>query len=142
MGQLTMTTDEREAFLAEMHIGVLSVERPDGPPLATPVWYQYAPGGTVEISTESQTQKAGLLRAANRATLTVQREAYPYAYVTIDGPVTFGQATDELRTAIAVRYLGEELGSTYVANAAHDDDLLIQIRPERWYSIDFSKLEQ
>jgi hypothetical protein len=33
---LTMTPDEREAFLAQLHIAVLSVGRASGPPVTGP----------------------------------------------------------------------------------------------------------
>ena len=45
MSEFTMSKAEREAFLAGVHVGVLAVERDDGPPLASPVWYRYWPGG-------------------------------------------------------------------------------------------------
>ena len=39
---VTMSRDERERFLAGVHVGVLSVASPDGGgPLAVPVWYAY-----------------------------------------------------------------------------------------------------
>ncbi|HAS08990.1 MAG TPA: pyridoxamine 5'-phosphate oxidase, partial [Acidimicrobiaceae bacterium] len=46
-----MTVEEREQFLADVHVGVLAVERPDGPPLAVPVWYDYRPGGELWVLT-------------------------------------------------------------------------------------------
>ncbi len=45
-----MTCAEREDFLAGVHIGVLGVERPGGPPLLTPVWYRVS-DGVVELNT-------------------------------------------------------------------------------------------
>ena len=46
---VTMTRDEREQFLAGVHVGVLSVASVDGgAPLAVPVWYVYQPGGPVK----------------------------------------------------------------------------------------------
>ena len=44
---LRMSEDERQAFLAGVHIGVISIEREDGPPLTVPIWYGYEPGGNV-----------------------------------------------------------------------------------------------
>lgn len=38
---LAMTTEEREAFLTGMHVGVIGIERADGPPLTVPIWYGY-----------------------------------------------------------------------------------------------------
>lgn len=138
-----MSTDEREAFLADLHVGVIAVERPDGPPLAVPVWYRFL-DGVVEVTTEEASVKARLLRTAGRASLSVQREEYPYAYVTVEGPVTFGEATQEQRIAIAARYLGAEAGAGYVASTQDGegggDDVAITLTPERWLTVDYSKL--
>ena len=47
-----MSRQEREEFLAGLHVGVLSVASQDGGgPLTVPVWYTYSPGGTVNVST-------------------------------------------------------------------------------------------
>jgi nitroimidazol reductase NimA-like FMN-containing flavoprotein (pyridoxamine 5'-phosphate oxidase superfamily) len=35
---------EREAFLADVHVGVLGIGRADRAPLPVPVWYGYVPG--------------------------------------------------------------------------------------------------
>ena len=40
---LTMTRSEREAFLAAVHVGVISIERAGQAPLAVPIWYDYDP---------------------------------------------------------------------------------------------------
>ena len=43
---LVMTVEEREAYLADLHVGVVSVAGADGrAPLAVPVWYRYEPAG-------------------------------------------------------------------------------------------------
>ena len=70
---------KHEAFLADVHVAILAVERDDGPPLASPVWYRYRPGGDVELMTEDESLKGRLLRSAGRAALSVQRETFPYA---------------------------------------------------------------
>ena len=64
----SMTVAEREAFLAEVHVGVLAVERPGRGPLALPIWYRFA-DGVVEIGMDGSSLKAQLLRAAGRATM-------------------------------------------------------------------------
>jgi hypothetical protein len=73
----------------------------------------------------------------SRATLCVQRQTLPYAYVAVEGPVALASATRDTRVAIAVRYLGEEAGTAYV-DTSGDDDLLVTIHPERWWSVDFA----
>ncbi|WCO68446.1 TIGR03618 family F420-dependent PPOX class oxidoreductase [Iamia majanohamensis] len=141
MGELSMATDEREAFLADVHVGVLSVERADGPPLTVPVWYRYTPGGVVEVNTEAESLKGRLVRAAGRASLCAQREEMPYAYVSVDGPVAVVPATDEGRLSMAVRYLGEEMGQAYVDNAPAADEVVLRLTPERWFSVDYAGLD-
>ena len=36
---LTMTKQERETFLAAVHVGVISIERAEAAPLTVPIWY-------------------------------------------------------------------------------------------------------
>lgn len=140
MGALSMSQSEREAFLAELHVGVLTVERPDGPPLATPIWYRYTPGGAVEFTIEAGGQKGRLLQAAGRATLCAQREHVPYAYVTVDGPTVLLPPSEEVTAAIATRYLGEQGAADYLATAQLVDEVVVQLTPAHWYTIDFGKL--
>ena len=40
---LAMTKAEREAFLADVHVGVVSIPEPGGAPVTVPIWYRYAP---------------------------------------------------------------------------------------------------
>lgn len=90
-----MTERERQEFLAGPHVAVLSVARGgDRPPHTTPVWYAYEPGGEVTFFTGTQgrrSRKADLVREAGRLSLTVQREDFPYGYVTVEGSVVEGR---------------------------------------------------
>lgn len=134
-----MTRDEREAFLADVHVGVLAVDEPGRGPHALPIWYDVIDGEVVaRISGDSR--KAALLRAAGRATLTVQTETAPYQYVSVEGPVTVSQRElDDL--ALAVRYLGPELGAWYAQeNAPDEHSAVVTLRPEHWRTFDFAKL--
>ena len=141
MGALNMTRDERESFLADVHVGVLAVERSDGPPLAAPVWYRYSPGGAVEVLTERSSIKGRLLGAAGRASICAQREELPYSYVSVEGPVEIVEATLEDRIAMAVRYLGDTAGRAYTEQTLAVDDILVRLTPERWFTVDYAKLE-
>jgi hypothetical protein len=40
---------------------------------------------------------------------------------------------------MAIRYLGEELGRSYASSSVGPDDILIRLRPERWFSVDYAK---
>jgi PPOX class probable F420-dependent enzyme len=140
----TMTVAEREAFLAGLHVGVLSVDDPGRGPLSVPVWYAYEPGGTISVITGGQSVKAERLRAAGRFSLCVQTESMPYRYVSVEGPVTAVDDTvsaDE-RRALAQRYLGVENGDLYVAATADDAAASVAFRmtPERWRTTDYGKV--
>jgi PPOX class probable F420-dependent enzyme len=141
MSAISMSQNEREEFLAGVHVAVLAVAREDGPPLVTPVWYRYSPGGAIELNTASDSEKARLLTAAGRASLCAQSEALPYAYVTVEGPVEIAETTAEAREDIAVRYLGSDLGAQYVASTADVDNVIVRLHPERWRTVDYAKLE-
>jgi len=140
---LAMTRTEREAFLAGVHVGVLSVENPGRGPLAVPVWYAYAPGGTVDIITGGQSAKARCLRTAGRCSLCAQTETPPYGYVSVEGPTTATESAvdPEERRAMAYRYLGSEFGDLYLAATADDaaHSVVFRMSPERWLTTDFSK---
>ena len=141
MTALTMSQTEREEFLAKVHVGVLAMESADGPPVVTPVWYLYEVGGDVLISTDTSTKKFTLLRAAGRATLCAQREELPYAYVTVDGPVTIEPSTEEFRLEMALRYVDEGFAKGYVESTAGEDHVMIRLAPRRWHTTDYGKLE-
>ncbi len=139
---LAMTRAEREAFLAETHVAILTVERPDGAPLAVPVWYDYEPGGEIRIVTGGASRKVALLRRAGRATLCVQVEAAPYRYVTVEGPVAIGRPDQERDVRqVAIRYLGAQMGEVYLRATAAENAaaVLLTLRPVRWWSADFQK---
>jgi PPOX class probable F420-dependent enzyme len=141
MSKLSMSKQERDDFLAALHVGVLAVERPDGPPLVTPIWYRYTPGGVVEFNTEHSSEKTQLLERSGHASLCAQREDLPYAYVTVEGPVEIEAADRATRVDIATRYLGAEIGAAYVDGGGAVDDIVVRLHPERWRTSDFSKLD-
>jgi PPOX class probable F420-dependent enzyme len=141
---LTMTSAARESFLAGVHVAVLSVDDPGRGPLAVPVWYSYAPGGTVNVITGGQSVKARLLRAAGRFSLCVQSESMPYRYVSVEGPIATVDATvpTEERRTLAVRYLGAAGGEAYLASTADQAAASVAFRmaPERWRTTDYGKV--
>ena len=138
---------EREEFLAEPHIGVLSVASGDNrPPHTTPVWYGYEPGGSTTVFTGTQgrkSRKAELIEAAGVLSLSVQREEFPYKYVTVEGTVVGSDQppSAEQMLAIAGRYLPEEAARGMVQEElGHPGSgpVLFTIRPDRWLTFDFA----
>jgi PPOX class probable F420-dependent enzyme len=138
---VAMTVSDREAFLAGVHVGVLSVAEEGGrAPLTVPMWYGYQPGGEVSFITERPSRKARLIRRAGRLSLCVQSAEVPYKYVSVEGPVTGIQETVTLqeRRALAHRYLGTDRGDAYAAATADRtaNMVLVRMRPEHWLSGD------
>ena len=142
---LAMDRAAREAFLAATRIGVVSIAEPGRGPLTVPVWYRYAPGGDLRFVTGETSRKGRLLRDADRISLCVQTETAPYSYVSVEGPVTIG-AVDYERDVreMALRYLGDALGAAYLElthpGGSVSGTMLVTLRPERWFSVDYSKM--
>lgn len=135
------TESEREQFLADKHVAVLSVATNDGrPPASVPIWYDYAPGGNILVNTGAGNRKARLIEQAGAVTLVVQREELPYQYVIVEGTVV--EATTpaplEAREAIAIRYFGEEGGRAFARGMDGAASVLFTIRPDRWLTADFT----
>jgi nitroimidazol reductase NimA-like FMN-containing flavoprotein (pyridoxamine 5'-phosphate oxidase superfamily) len=62
-----LSVEERERFLAEPRVAVLSVASDDDrPPLTVPVWYAYRPGGRITILTGTQGRRARKTRLLER----------------------------------------------------------------------------
>jgi len=140
---LSMSTQEREAFLAGLHVGVISIAEPGRGPLTVPIWYAYEPGGELRVVTDRDSRKGRLLSVGSRLSLCAQSEAPPYRYVSVEGRVVAmetSQTERDLRP-LARRYLGKEIGDQYV-DAMRDQSassVLVRIRPERWLTVDYSK---
>jgi nitroimidazol reductase NimA-like FMN-containing flavoprotein (pyridoxamine 5'-phosphate oxidase superfamily) len=140
---LNMTRAEREAFLADLHVGIISIAHDGHAPLTVPIWYSYEPGGTVNVLTSPASLKGRLLDQAKQFSLCAQTETAPYKYATVEGLVTARDpATDDERRSMAHRYLGKELGDLYIASTADEnaDNVVYRMTPERWYTVDYTKL--
>lgn len=132
-----MTKAEREAFLADVHVGVLAVDEPGRGPLNLPIWY-LVDGDEVVISIAAGSLKARLLETAGRATMTIQTEDPPYKYASLEGPVTIVPAAHD-PLELATRYLGPELGQWYADNSPTEGNVNVRLRPEHWRTHDFAK---
>jgi hypothetical protein len=137
---MALSVEEREQFLAEPHIGALSVvERPDRAPLTVPIWYQYSPGGELWVLTEPGARKTRAIDAAGRFSLMVQRTEPTIRYVSVDGPVTRTAAgSDELSREMAARYLPPNKVAEFLEyeRTQLGEHIAIYMRPEYWLSAD------
>jgi hypothetical protein len=138
MSELTMKKPDREAFLADVHVGVITVARDDAAPLAAPVWYSYEPGGDVVFVFESASEKIKLIEAAGQASLCVQSEAMPYKYVTVEGPTVVAGIDNGVERSLAYRYLGPEIGDVYLRAIAGSVSRVVRLSPIRWRTVDYA----
>lgn len=143
MGTLSMTRAARETFLADTHVGIVSIAEAGRGPLTVPVWYRYTPGGTLRFVTAASSRKAALLRSQSDIGFCVQSETPPYRYVSVEGPVTLGTPDYESDIRqVAIRYLGAAMAEAYLAMSAQESDptVLVELTPRRWYSVDYGNL--
>lgn len=141
MTSMAMTPDERENFLAAVHVGVMSVARKEKAPLTLPIWYRYQQGGELSILIGPDSLKAKLLARAGRFSLCVQTENVPYRFVSVEGPIVETRQVDREGDArvMARRYLGKELGDQYLEEGDDESMICVSMRPETWYSVDYGK---
>ena len=137
---LAMTKTEREAFLAGLHVGVVSVNRADEGPLLAPIWYIYE-DDIVWFSTGAKSVKGLLMNLGTRISMVVQTEVAPYQYVCVEGRIIARETANIDRDVrpMAIRYLGEEVGTTYADNSTSGGNVLIKMRPEKWLTVDYNK---
>jgi len=141
---MTLSVSERQDFLAEPHIGALSVAAgPGRGPLTVPIWYHYTPGGELWINTGTDSRKARAIHAAGRFSLMVQRSTPTIRYVSVEGPVTrTAPGTRELSREMAARYLPPDKVDAFVEyeHTQLGEHAAIYMRPEHWLSADLGSL--
>ena len=138
---LAMTKQERERFLADLHVGIISIAENGRGPLTVPIWYLYEPGGELRVVTPRASRKAQLLQRAGKFSLCVQTETWPYRYVSVEGTIVAIEPADleRDRRPLAHRYFGTQTGDRYIERTRHDESLLVRMLPERWLTVDYAK---
>jgi nitroimidazol reductase NimA-like FMN-containing flavoprotein (pyridoxamine 5'-phosphate oxidase superfamily) len=135
-----MTSQEKQTFMADLHVGVIGLNEPGSGPLTVPIWYDYKPGGTLWFITGTNSRKGALLEVGARISMAAQTEDAPYRYVSVEGPITSIEPADaDTLLAMAVRYLGEKQGKAYASASGLENQVTVQVQPERWLAVDYSK---
>lgn len=128
-----MSADERRAFLlAGTRTAKIGVTRRDGRAYVLPVWF-VLDGDAVVFTTGGETARGRCLRRDGRASLCVDEERAPYAFVRMKGRARLSEDPKQLRLwarRIAVRYMGEELADRYADRNAVPGELLVHLVPE------------
>ena len=121
-----MSVEERRAFLLEgTRTAKLGVTRRDGSPYVLPVWSVLA-GDDVVFTTGAETVRGRALRRDGRASICVDEERPPYAFVRIN----LGEMRRWARL-ISTRYMGEALADRYTERNAVPGELLVRVTPRR-----------
>jgi len=145
MSSLAMSIAEREAFLSEVHVAVISIPEPGRGGLTVPIWYDYAAGGPLWFVTDAASRKARLLEASRCLSLCVQSERPPYKYVSVEGTVRSIEPANLERDTrpIAHRYLGREQGDRYIeatrGAGGEAGSIVVRVDLRRWLSVDYAK---
>ena len=141
MATLSMTRTEREAFLADLHVGVISIDQPDRAPLTVPIWYDYDPKIGVWVITGAESRKGRLLAQAMKYSLCAQVETGLYKYVSVEGPVVEVRPADTEKDSrpMAHRYFGAEFGDQYVASSEQTGNQVYVMNPTHWLTVDYAK---
>ncbi len=128
-----MTHSEwREFVCAGTRTGKLATTRRDGRPHVVPIWFVLE-GDDLVFMTGADTVKGRALARTGRASICVDDDRPPYAFVTVSGAVTLSADLDEMLPVsirIAARYMGEELAEQYGRRNAVDGELLVRLRAE------------
>jgi PPOX class probable F420-dependent enzyme len=129
-----MDADERRDFLSRgTRTAKLATTMRDGSPHVMPVWF-VVEGDELVFNTGAGTVKGRNLARDPRASLLVDDEQPPFAFVHLRGTVSLSEDPDELlRTAteIAARYMGADRAAEFGARNAVPGELIVRFRPER-----------
>jgi hypothetical protein len=124
--------EDRNEFLKQVNVAVLATVGPGGRAHAAPIWYLYE-DGVFLMSTGRGSQKHRNVERHPEVTLVVDDRRVPYYAVMVQGAAEIGpRLSDEARLRMAVRYLGEEWGRTYIARVSGEDSVTIRLRPRRF----------
>ena len=111
--------------------GKLGYLAASGRPLVTPVWF-IVDGDSLVFNTGKETAKGRALARDPRATLCVDLEEPPFAFVQVQGEAELSEDPAELlrtATAIAARYMGAERAEEYGQRNAVPGELVVRMRP-------------
>jgi PPOX class probable F420-dependent enzyme len=129
-----MTQAELHAFLAGgTRTAKLATTMRDGSPHVMPVWFVLERDQLV-FTTPADSVKGRNLGRDPRASIVVDQERPPYAFVHLRGTVALSADPDELlraATAIGGRYMGADRAEEFGRRNGVPGELLCRLAPER-----------
>ena len=129
-----MTPAEIKAFLSQgTRTGKLATVRRDGRAHVAPIWF-VLDGDDLIFNTWHSSVKARNMQRDPRVSLCVDEEIAPYAFVIIEGTVTFSKDLNEClqwATRIGGRYMGEDQAEAFGKRNSVEGELLVRLTPTK-----------
>ncbi|MBA3425216.1 MAG: PPOX class F420-dependent oxidoreductase [Rubrobacteraceae bacterium] len=132
-----MSAEEYREFLMEgTRTAMLATVRKDGRPHVAPIWF-VMDGEDIIFGTGRNTVKGHALRREGRVALSVDDPTPPFAFVMIEGNVSYKDCADapeeglEWATRIAARYVGEDRAEAFGRRNAVAGELLVRLTPSK-----------
>jgi len=138
-----MTSDVREQFLRQPHIGVLATLRRDGRPYTVPVWWLWQDGVFWLTGTTSRVW-CRQLQHDPRASLCIEALQPVAGHVGVDGLVEAKLLPDFDIWPISRQLVDKYVPDTpdaFFANMQTEPRLLFRLTPEVWRAIDMRVYE-
>jgi PPOX class probable F420-dependent enzyme len=130
----SVTDPEVHQFLTEgTRTGKLAYTNAAGRVLVAPIWYIVEDGDLI-FNTGADTVKGKFLVRERQATICVDLEQPPYAFVQVQGTAELSNDPEELlrtATAIAARYVGPDRAETFGERNAVPGELMVRLRPTK-----------
>jgi len=127
-----MAAGEWQEFVAAgTRTGKLATVRADGRPHIAPIWF-VLDGDDVLFNTGTGTVKGRNLRRDGRASLCVDDDTPPFAFVVVNGTVTLSEELPEVRrwaAAIGGRYMGADRADEFGRRNGVPGELLVRLTP-------------
>jgi PPOX class probable F420-dependent enzyme len=130
----SVTDPEVHNFLSEgTRTGKLAYTNAAGRVLVAPIWYIVEDGDLI-FNTGADTVKGKFLVRERQATICVDLEQPPYAFVQVQGTAELSNDPEELlrtATAIAARYVGPDRAEAFGERNAVPGELVVRLRPTK-----------
>jgi PPOX class probable F420-dependent enzyme len=129
---VAMAADQWRKFLSTgTRTGKLATVRNDGRPHVAPIWF-VLDGADVLFNTGAESVKGRNLRRAGWASVCVDDETPPFAFVIVSGTVTVSEDLAEVRrwaTTIGGRYMGADRAEEFGRRNGVPGELLVRLTP-------------
>jgi PPOX class probable F420-dependent enzyme len=130
----SVTDPEVHKFLTEgTRTGKLAYTNAAGRVLVAPIWYIVEDGDLI-FNTGEDSVKGKFLVRERQATICVDLEQPPYAFVQVQGNAELSNDPGELlrtATAIAARYVGPDRAEAFGERNAVPGELVVRLRPTK-----------